>query len=419
MQAAPWLQVLAVPGAGRGLFAAQAIEQGTVVLMERPMLSAPSPHALDSTCHGCLQPLPLSTGGIDSRSSTSSASTSATPFCSPGCAAEATGRWAEAAAACDLRPLQHACREGGDKFPLMLAQLACLQIQHDRNSVSSTCSTSTDGGGDASCSSSSGTGGAEAAASSSSSQPSRGDALSQLRHLCFAKVPALPPEPWVHMHSLLLQGLLPLCASSGGKGTVGSGTSGTVPAVPPPAVSESYLRERFSLPWFAAAMARLHINAFRCSRAGQDGSGRRWRMQSVSPVLPPCRRVDTVPALDPRDPAALLRAAAASLSPPVPGSDGGVHPHRTGSAAYLLASMLNHSCEPNLDVTFPANDAVLALVAARDIAPAEQLTISYVDGAQGLAARRSALEFGYGFRCRCQRCREEEAEAEGAGGPRQ
>jgi len=48
--------------------------------------------------------------------------------------------------------------------------------------------------------------------------------------------------------------------------------------------------------------------------------------------------VDTVPPLDASDPSALLRAAAASLS----GADAGAAAHRTGSAAYLLASMLNH-----------------------------------------------------------------------------
>ena len=50
------------------------------------------------------------------------------------------------------------------------------------------------------------------------------------------------------------------------------------------------------------------------------------------------RRVDTVPPLDTSDPAALLRAAAASLA----GADAGAAAHHTGSAAYLLASMLNH-----------------------------------------------------------------------------
>jgi SET and MYND domain-containing protein len=43
------------------------------------------------------------------------------------------------------------------------------------------------------------------------------------------------------------------------------------------------------------------------------------------------------------------------------------------------------------------------------MAAGEQLTISYIDAGQGLAARRQALEWAYGFTCRCARCREEEA----------
>lgn len=62
-------------------------------------------------------------------------------------------------------------------------------------------------------------------------------------------------------------------------------------------------------------------------------------------ALPSLRcRVDTVPALPTLDHAALLRAATGLLS------GTGTPAHATGSAAFLLASMLNHSCEPNLEV---------------------------------------------------------------------
>ena len=113
--------------------------------------------------------------------------------------------------------------------------------------------------------------------------------------------------------------------------------------------------------------------------------------------------MDTVPPLDASDPSALLRAAAASLA----GSASAAH--HTGSAAYLLASLLNHSCEPSLGVSFPRNNAVAAFTAARHIARGEQLTVSYVDAGQGLAARRQALAWAYGFTCRCPRCVEEAA----------
>lgn len=110
-----------------------------------------------------------------------------------------------------------------------------------------------------------------------------------------------------------------------------------------------------------------------------------------------------MPPLDRSDPTALLRAAAASLS-------GAAAPtHATGSAAFLLGSMLNHSCAPNLDVQWPENSAEVAFTAARDITAGEQLTISYIDSEQGVAARQDALSWGYGFACRCPRCVEEGA----------
>lgn len=115
-----------------------------------------------------------------------------------------------------------------------------------------------------------------------------------------------------------------------------------------------------------------------------------------------------MPPLDASDPAALLRAASAALA------GAGDARHRTGSAAYLLASMLNHSCEPALDVTFPHNNGVAAFVAARDIAAREQLTISYVDSGLALPRRRQDLLFGYGFTCACPRCVEEAAAGDGA-----
>jgi hypothetical protein len=36
----------------------------------------------------------------------------------------------------------------------------------------------------------------------------------------------------------------------------------------------------------------------------------------------------------------------------------------TGSAVYLVASLVNHSCVPNLDVVFPRNDSTLVSRAA-------------------------------------------------------
>lgn len=39
--------------------------------------------------------------------------------------------------------------------------------------------------------------------------------------------------------------------------------------------------------------------------------------------------------------------------------------HRAGSAMYLVPSMFNHACEPNVDVLFPRGDAKMEMRARR------------------------------------------------------
>jgi hypothetical protein len=89
------------------------------------------------------------------------------------------------------------------------------------------------------------------------------------------------------------------------------------------------------------------------------------------------------------------------------------------------AALANHSCLPNCQVeSSNASDADadaaaagggagcgglrVMLVALRDIAPGEELTVSYVPVTQPLEARRSELAARHGFRCECARCAIEE-----------
>ena len=74
-----------------------------------------------------------------------------------------------------------------------------------------------------------------------------------------------------------------------------------------------------------------------------------------------------------------------------------------GTALYHVASLLNHSCEPNLDL-FMAPRAHLSLRANRAIGEREELTITYVDANLPVDVRRKTLRHGYGFDCRCARC---------------
>jgi SET domain len=174
----------------------------------------------------------------------------------------------------------------------------------------------------------------------------RGDPLHDLSSLCYANIPKAPKD-WESMHALLLQGL---------------STSGLSTA-------------KFDLDWYCWVLSRLHLNVF---------------------------RVDTVPPLDiGADPAALLKAAAAAVS------GGGTPNSPQGSAVYLLGSMFDHSCEPNVDVTFPKNNAEIAFVAATDIAKHTELCISYIDAGVSRAGRQEQLRFAYGFLCNCPKCVEE------------
>lgn len=227
---------------------------------EVPMLWTPHPAALATTCHACLRPLapgggpypaadPHGTGSGGGATGGLSAGNDSAAFglhyCLAGCRANAEAMWAAAAADCDLRPLQQACREGGDKFPLMAAQLACMQVQRWQQPDQEADQEAAAGG--ANTSATAAAAGVAAAAAPRRAEPgARGDALTQLQHLCYANV-AEPPEPWARLHSLLLRGLQPLTESPRWAATCTAGR----------------LRREFSLDWFCSVLARLHLNAFR------------------------------------------------------------------------------------------------------------------------------------------------------------
>ncbi|XP_024366271.1 histone-lysine N-methyltransferase ATXR4 [Physcomitrium patens] len=117
--------------------------------------------------------------------------------------------------------------------------------------------------------------------------------------------------------------------------------------------------------WYAGVLARLHINAF---------------------------RIERIEEADSED---ILAAAAASI----------MGESIVGSAVYILPSMYNHNCDPNVDILWPSN-ATANLVARRSIKSGEELHITYIDSSMSLDERRSFLEQHYGFTCRCARCRD-------------
>ena len=78
-----------------------------------------------------------------------------------------------------------------------------------------------------------------------------------------------------------------------------------------------------------------------------------------------------------------------------------------------MARLINHSCEPNAKILFPFADHRCLAYALRDIAPGEQLTISYIRQSDPLEKRTKALK-EYGFQCICQKCNRERAVLGGA-----
>ena len=120
---------------------------------------------------------------------------------------------------------------------------------------------------------------------------------------------------------------------------------------------------------------------------------------------------ERVPDADER---AALEAAAAPLRAALGGDAGLEAAAVQGTAFYALQSCCNHSCDPAAEAEGdPAGAA--RIVAKRGIAEGEEVTLSYVDEAAPLEARRRALA-EYGFACGCARCAAEEGAAAAGGG---
>ena len=78
---------------------------------------------------------------------------------------------------------------------------------------------------------------------------------------------------------------------------------------------------------------------------------------------------------------------------------------------YVLHSHMNHSCVPNISVRHLDQRTALSritVIARREIAPGEELCITYVNPGLPLENRRKQLlEWGFGI-CKCTRCMTEE-----------
>jgi len=148
------------------------------------------------------------------------------------------------------------------------------------------------------------------------------------------------------------------------------------------------------VPWsmFRSWCGRSHLNMF--------------RVESLAPGPSP-----TAGATPSDFAAALLASAASTVGGGGYWADEGTHTQtRHGSAIYLVPSLANHSCDPNVDVLWPRGDGGLVLTARGDVAQGEELTISYLDCSASVEERRDATRRGWGFVCGCARCQEEGGE---------
>ncbi|KAL0428649.1 UNVERIFIED_CONTAM: Histone-lysine N-methyltransferase ATXR4 [Sesamum latifolium] len=74
-----------------------------------------------------------------------------------------------------------------------------------------------------------------------------------------------------------------------------------------------------------------------------------------------------------------------------------------GNAVYVLPSLYNHDCDPNVNIVWIENvDAKVK--ALRDIEEGEELRICYIDASMDYKARQTILYEGFGFHCNCLRC---------------
>lgn len=79
--------------------------------------------------------------------------------------------------------------------------------------------------------------------------------------------------------------------------------------------------------------------------------------------------------------------------------------HHSLAALFPHIARINHDCRPNAEYRFSHPLLAQLVHAARDIFPGEELTISYLNPLQPLAARQKRLSQNWGFTCSCPACK--------------
>lgn len=82
----------------------------------------------------------------------------------------------------------------------------------------------------------------------------------------------------------------------------------------------------------------------------------------------------------------------------------GDHNDSEGSGLFAILCRANHSCRPNARYIWRHDLQRELLLAVRDIAPGEEVTVTYGPGLEGRAERQETLRRGFRFECKCEVC---------------
>ena len=92
----------------------------------------------------------------------------------------------------------------------------------------------------------------------------------------------------------------------------------------------------------------------------------------------------------------------------------GDHNDTEGSALFAILCRANHSCRPNARYIWRHDLQRELLLAVRDIAPGDEVTVTYGPGLEGRAERQETLLRGFRFECKCEVCATPDSERDRA-----
>jgi hypothetical protein len=96
----------------------------------------------------------------------------------------------------------------------------------------------------------------------------------------------------------------------------------------------------------------------------------------------------------------------------------GDHNDSEGSGLFALICRANHACRPNARYIWRHDLQRELLLAVRDIAPGDEVTVTYGTSTEGRAQRQATLLRGFRFECKCELCETGDAPGQDAGAHR-